>query len=147
MSIGRICNREVHIARADEPIQAAAMRMLEKGVGCLVVLDDDKVPIGLLTDRDLAVRGVADARDAASTTVGELMTSEPRVVEEPTPIEDALGIMRSGQFRRLPVVGPDRRLVGLATADDLICLLVEELGEVRRLIEVQTPEAGESQEG
>ena len=80
MSIGKICNREVHLAQADEPIQEAANRMLQRGVGCLVVIDDEKVPIGLLTDRDLAVRAVAYGRDAATTPVRDLMTAQPRFV-------------------------------------------------------------------
>ena len=67
------------------------------------------------------------------------MTAQPRFVTEGTPIEEALALMRSGQFRRLPVVDGDRRLVGLVTADDLIQLLVEELSDVRGLLEVQSP--------
>ena len=82
----------------------------------LIVVDDDQKPVGLVTDRDLTVRAVAAARDAKSTIVRELMTAQPRVVTEGTPIEDALALMRSGKFRRLPVVGDDRRLVGLVTA-------------------------------
>jgi len=139
MSVGRICNREVHLAQANEPIQEAANRMLHRGVGCLIVIDDAKKPVGMLTDRDLAVRAVAGARDPAHTTVRELMTAQPRVVPEGTPIEDALALMRSGGFRRLPVVGDDQRLVGLVTADDMIRLLAEELSDVRGLLEVQSP--------
>jgi len=139
MSVGRICTRQVHLADPGEPIQAAAIRMRERRVGCLVVLDGNKTPIGILTDRDLAVRAVADARDASLTAVGEVMTAEPRIVPEQAPIEDALGMMRSGRFRRLPVVDAERRLVGLVTADDIVGLLAEELGDINRVIEGQAP--------
>jgi CBS domain-containing protein len=58
-TVGRICIREVHVANGDESVQSAAQRMEARRVGTLVVIDSDQKPIGLVTDRDLAVRVVA----------------------------------------------------------------------------------------
>src|SRR5579872_3008239 len=104
MSVGRICVREVDIAESDESVQAAAQRMHARKVGTLVVVDPARAPIGIVTDRDLAVRIVGEARDSGQTTVGEVMTRLPRTIHEDTPIEEALRAMRVGTFRRLPVV-------------------------------------------
>ena len=103
MTIGRICQREVDLASADETVHAAAKRMRDRHVGTLI--NEDKVPVGLVTDRDLAIRTLADERDPATTTVGDIMSQYPRTVSEHTPIEEALGVMRSLGVRRLPVVG------------------------------------------
>lgn len=112
MSVGRICGREVDLAEAGESVQAAAQRMNSRKVGTLVVINSDQEPIGLITDRDLTVRVLAEALDPLQTRVGQVLTPFPRTVREETTIEDALHIMRSAQCRRLPVVDKADKLVG-----------------------------------
>ncbi len=144
MSVGRICTRYVDLADPEETVQAAARRMLERKVGTLVILDPAKRPVGLLTDRDLVLRGLAQGKDPRQTSVGEVMTTEPKTVTEGTPIEQALALMRSGAFRRLPVVGGDGTLVGLVSLDDILSLLAEELREVGTLVEREMPSGTEN---
>lgn len=144
MSVGRICTRYVDLADPEETVQAAARRMLERKVGTLVILDQAKRPVGLLTDRDLVLRVLARGQDPSQTSVGEVMTKEPKTVTEGTPIEQALALMRSGAFRRLPVVGGDGTLVGLVSLDDILSLLAEELREVGTLVEREMPSGTES---
>lgn len=144
MSVGRICTRYVDLADPEETVQAAARRMLERKVGTLVILDQAKRPVGLLTDRDLVLRVLAQGQDPRQTSVGEVMTKEPKTVTEGTPIEQALALMRSGAFRRLPVVGGDGTLVGLVSLDDILSLLAEELREVGTLVEREMPSGTES---
>ncbi|MBX6313776.1 MAG: CBS domain-containing protein, partial [Isosphaeraceae bacterium] len=67
MSVGRICTRYVDLADAKETVQAAARRMLERKVGTLVILDAAKVPVGLLTDRDLVLRVLAQGKGPRPT--------------------------------------------------------------------------------
>jgi CBS domain-containing protein len=69
------------------------------------------------------------------------MTPEPKTVSEETPIESALSLMRSGGFRRLPVVDQNGKLVGLVTLDDILMLLAEEFTDVGRLLARETPRA------
>jgi CBS domain-containing protein len=85
------------------------------------------------------VRVLADGKDAATTTIREVMTPHPHTIQEDTPIEDALKLMRAGRFRRLPVVGGDDRLIGLLSLDDILDLLAEEFAEIRQLIHDEQP--------
>ena len=135
MSVGRICCREVDLVSPQETVTEAAQRMGERGVGTLVVLDEGKRPLGLVTDRDLVVRVLAAGRDAGATPVGEIMTRAPKVVHEESAIEDALALMRAGSFRRLPVVDREGRLAGIVSVDDVLALLAEEFAHIGGVIE------------
>lgn len=139
MSAGRLCVREVDVACCDETVQAAAARMHARLVGTLVVVDDGRRPVGIVTDRDLAVRVVAAALDPVQTTVEQVMSVPPRTVGVDTPIEQALSLMRSGPFRRVPVVDADGRLEGLLSLDDVLDLLCEEFGTIRGLLARENP--------
>jgi CBS domain-containing protein len=137
MSIGRICSREVHFAETHESVQAVARRMRHANVGALVVLDGDRRPIGIVTDRDLALRVLA-ADGPPPGDVAHVMTPSPAKVPEDMPIEDALEKMRVEQTRRLVVVDGAGRLAGLATLDDILMLLGEESARIARLLAQQT---------
>jgi len=139
MSAGRICRREVHTAALGESVRAVAKRMREVNVGTVVVMDERGRPAGILTDRDLAMRVIAEERDAKMTPVLEVMTVVPKTVREETPIEDVLGLMRSQRCRRIPVVGRDDRLVGVITLDDILELLAEEFGTIGGLLRSEEP--------
>jgi CBS domain-containing protein len=142
MSVGRICLREVDLAEPGESVVEAARRMGERRVGTLVIVDGAGRPVGLVTDRDLAVRVVATGRDPRAISVGEVMTERPQIVSEGTPIESALSLMRSGSFRRLPVVNEDGKLVGILSFDDVLALLAEEFALIGALLAREAPRAG-----
>ena len=141
MSVGRICTREEDLASADENVWQAAERMHQRAVGTLVVVDDDKIPVGIITDRDLVERVLAKALDPTTTTIGDVMTRAPETVSEQDPIEQAITVMRRERCRRLPVTGESGQLVGLLSLDDVLQLLAEELTSVGQLLERQTPRA------
>lgn len=139
MSTGTICVREVFFADPDETVEAIARRMHERAVGCLLVLDDDRRPVGIVTDRDLVLRVLAAGRDPTTARVAEVMTRSPRTVSEETPIEQTLSLMRGFGIRRVPVVDRDGRLAGLVTLDDVLSLLAEELTTVGEVLTRQAP--------
>ena len=139
MSVGRLCIREVDLADPDEAVQWAARRMLDRNVGCLVVLGSAGEPLGILTDRDVALRVVAEGRDGGATKVAEVMTPTPDAIHEDLPLEMALSHMRAGPFRRLPVVDNDGKLIGLISLDDILDLLAEEFREVGSLLRQEGP--------
>ncbi|QDU51418.1 CBS domain-containing protein [Gimesia panareensis] len=139
MTAGRICTREVDLVDENESVQVAAERMNSRNVGTLIVLDEESHPIGMITDRDLALRVVGKGRDAIETTVAAVMTRFPFNVNEETSIEDALTKMRSGGFRRLPVVDQDGKLTGVLTLDDILELLCEEFTEIGKIIRKESP--------
>jgi len=141
MSVGRICVRTVDVAKMNESVSVAARRMHARNVGTLIVVDEDQHPLGLVTDRDLVVRVLAESRDSGETTVGEVMSRLPHTVNEETPIEEAMGVMRAGPYRRVPVVSRDGRLVGILSLDDILDLLAEEFGEIGRLLRKESPQS------
>jgi signal-transduction protein with cAMP-binding, CBS, and nucleotidyltransferase domain len=115
--------------------------MHQRAVGTLVVVNNTDQVVGIVTDRDLMSRVLAKGRGPTDTSVGEVMTVGPKTVSEQTSIESALLIMRSGRFRRIPVVERDNRLVGLITLDDILMLLAEEFTQIGRLLTRETPRA------
>jgi CBS domain-containing protein len=139
MSVGQICVREVDTANPDESVAAAAERMHQRAVGTLVVVNGADQVVGIITDRDLMSRVLAKGRVPTETSLGEVMTVSPKTVSEQTSIESALLIMRSGRFRRIPVVDRENRLVGLITLDDILMLLAEEFTQIGRLLTRETP--------
>lgn len=141
MSVGRICNRVVVTAVPGETIRTGALRMATYGVGTLVVLsaDGDGRAIGIVTDRDLAVRCVAGGLDPDRERLSAIMTQPVRTLSEDTPIEEAVLEMARAVVRRLVIVGPEGRPVGILSLDDVLDLLIGEFGPVRKLLERQMP--------
>ncbi|PRX96186.1 CBS domain-containing protein [Allonocardiopsis opalescens] len=99
------------------PVTEAARVMRDSGVGDVLVVDDDML-YGVVTDRDIVVRGVAEARDPGSTTVEALCSSDIAVVAPDDDVKKAVRLMRERAVRRLPVVDDDR-LVGVVSIGDL----------------------------
>jgi len=139
MGIGKICQREVCVAQVDETIQDAAQRMHDQDVGSLVILDAEEKPVGILTDRDVALRIVCDAKNPKVTTVHEIMTSHPVTVPMSTSTEDALKRMRVLGVRRLIVGDNEGRLVGIVTLDDIMAQHVEEMTLIGGILEITSP--------
>lgn len=140
MSVGRICTRVVATATPNESVHTVAARMAEFDVGTLVVVDArTEKPVGLVTDRDLVVRGLAEGKDPATTTVGTLMTTPVHSVDEHTPVEEGMLRMASVGIRRLVVTGPGGQLAGLMSLDDILDTVVGEMTTIGRLLEKQGP--------
>ena len=138
MSVARICSRTVDLVDAGETIQAAACRMRDRDVGLLVVVDRSARPLGIVTDRDLSIRALADGHDP-ETPVERVMTAQPRTIADEAPIESALSVMAFGGVRRLPVVNRAGTLVGIIALDDVMSLVSEELKLVGSLLSHQMP--------
>lgn len=139
-TIARICEHNVDTIRCDESVVMAADRMRQRTVGALVVTNELRQPIGILTDRDLVVRVLADRREETAT-ISDVMTPDVVVVSEETSVGAALLRMRKGTFRRLPVVDGHGTLIGIVSLDDILMSLARELGEIGLLLECETPRA------
>jgi len=138
MSVGRICRKDVDVAECDATTHDAAARMLQR---TLVIVDGDRRPVGIVTDRDLTQRVLAKGRDARTTTVTDVMTELPRTVYLDTPIEEALKVMRKYECRRIPVIDEKGRLEGIVALDDILLLLAREFASIQQLLGSETPEA------
>lgn len=141
MSIGRICSREVDVAEPGETVRQVAQRMHARKVGTLVVVNPSREPIGMITDRDLAVRVVAVGGDPPRETVREVMTPHPATVRVDATVEEALAAMRDHHCRRIPVVDRSGKLVGLLSLDDILELLAEEFQVIGGLIREESPKS------
>lgn len=139
MSIARICQHDVDTVEAYESARTAAQRMATRSVGMLVVVDTRRRPIGVLTDRDIALRCAGDGRDPATTPVTEIQSPSPQVVNASTEIEDALTLMRTHGIRRLPVVDARGELAGVVTLDDLLVSAADELWQMSHVIRRSSP--------
>lgn len=133
MTIGEICSREVVIAHRDENLLSAAKLMRQYHVGDVVVVeerDGKRIPIGMLTDRDIVVKVVAQELDPCHLAIAEVMTAGLETIRETEEILPTAERMRTLGIRRLPVVDDAGALVGIVTMDDLIDLLAEELRDL-----------------
>jgi CBS domain-containing protein len=139
MSIAGIYVRDVETVGPEETATGLARRMRDRGLGTLVVVDEERRPMGIVSDRDVAVRVVAGGDDPSKTPVRDIMTPMPTTVLRDTSIEAALGEMRVGRIRRLPVVDGMGKLVGILTLDDMLRFLAQEFGEVGLLIQEESP--------
>jgi CBS domain-containing protein len=124
--------------RMGETIAAAARRMRDEGIGALVVCADDGHVAGMLTDRDIAVRAVAEGLDPAHTEVRTAMTAQVVECEDVEELESAVARMERGAVRRVVVVDAAHRLVGMLSVDDVALRSPALAGEI--LEHVQAPE-------
>ena len=146
MRVGDICTNDVVCIRLDASIREAAESMQRCHVGTLVVVaGDERVPVGILTDRDIVLSVVAAGIDAASVTVASAMTTSVATCRELQDPFDAIETMRYRGVRRLPVLREDGRLVGILSADDLyaaITLRLRGLSEAMLKEQVREMECG-----
>ena len=117
MKISEVMTTEVETIRADQTAREAASFMLRADAGSIPVCDGDKV-IGIITDRDIAVRGVAEGR-GPDTPVSELMSDGIICAREDEEIETVAQRMSEEQVRRLPVLDAEEKLIGIVSLGDL----------------------------
>ena len=140
MPVGEICNRNVIILQRDDTILKAAKLMRQHHVGDIVVVEKRgavRVPVGIVTDRDLVVEIMATELDQTVITVGDIMVQELATVKESTGVFETIQYMRSKAVRRLPIVDENGALVGILALDDLLELLSEELLAITKLVRNQ----------
>lgn len=133
MGIGEICKREVVVTYKSVVLSEAARAMRDRHAGSLVVVEDTdrgRLPVGMLTDRDITVAVVARDLDARNMAVGDIMTPNPLTVREGETFLDTLRLMRRHGIRRAPVVGEHGELVGIVAIDDVIDVLAGEMTEL-----------------
>lgn len=137
MTIGAICNREVVYVNRDVTVHAACKLMRHYHVGSLVVVDEvdgKRIPVGILTDRDIVVEINAMDLDLKVITTGDIMSPELAVAPESQGMFETIEIMRAKGVRRMPIVDTDNGLIGIVTIDDLLEVLAEELTDVARIV-------------
>jgi CBS domain-containing protein len=117
MKISDVMTIDVETVSADQTAQDAAKFMLRAEAGSIPVCEGDRV-IGMITDRDIAVRGVAEGR-GPDTPIGDLMTDGIVCAREDDDVQDVAAKMSEAQVRRLPVLDSNDRLCGIVSLGDL----------------------------
>ena len=142
MRVSECMTRDARVASPDETLRDAAAAMAAIDAGFLPVGEDDRL-VGIVTDRDIAIRGVGRGLQP-DATVREVMSGEVRYCFDDDDAEDVLNNMAEIQVRRLPVVDRDKRLIGVVSMSDLAVSGEEtHAGEVLR--EVARPSVQHSQ--
>jgi len=118
MQIKEIMTPNVETVAEDASIQHAAQRMASMDVGFLPVINNDG-PIGVITDRDIAIRAVADGLDPQTTPVSQIMTNDVEILYEDQDVEEAARLMEEKQIRRILICTRDNRFVGVVSLGDL----------------------------
>jgi CBS domain-containing protein len=118
MKVADCMSRDVQTVKPDQPIREAAQFMLRADAGSMPVCDGERI-VGMITDRDIAVRAVAEGR-GPDTPVSEAMTGEIHVCFDDDEIEEVAMKMSDAQVRRFPVISRgDKKLVGIVSLGDL----------------------------
>jgi CBS domain-containing protein len=137
-TIGGICSRDAVFTTRDTTVAVAAKLMRENHVGSIVVVEQmnggKRLPVGILTDRDIIVEVIAPGLDPETITVGDVMATELVTVRETEGLLETMEIMRYKGVRRMPVVDSAGQLVGIASIDDLLEVLAEEMTELAKIV-------------
>jgi CBS domain-containing protein len=118
MKIKDVMTTSVECVRPETTLQEAAAKMKSLNVGSLPVCEGDR-PIGVITDRDIVVRAIAEGRDPRTARVPEVMTADVVSVSETADVKEAARLMKDRQIRRIVVVDPSKRVVGIVSLGDI----------------------------
>jgi len=143
-TVGEYCSRKVITAQPGQSLHEVAERMRAGHVGCVIVIESNgsqNRPIGVITDRDLVVRALAQTdRHLEQIRADDIMTRPVVAVGETDELADALDVMRAAGVRRLPVVDEGNSVVGVLSFDDLIRHYQGSFGAFASLLEREQQE-------
>ena len=138
MQVKEIMTPNVECVNPDATVQEAAARMRDLDVGALPVCDKDRLA-GMITDRDITIRAIADGRDPAQTSVAEAMTPNVVYCYDDQDVTEIAELMEERQIRRLPIVSRDKQLVGIVSLGDLAVDTGKKKMAGRTLTEISKP--------
>ena len=137
MPIEDLARSDVVTASPDDSVDHLAATMDEEGVGSVVITNGD-TPVGIVTDRDLAIRVLAEGLDTESLTAADVMSEGLATIERGAGFYQATNLMSEHGVRRLPVCEGDT-LVGIITSDDITELIADEEQQLADIIRAQRP--------
>lgn len=139
MLVTNVMTRGAECVHPTDSLQEVAQKMRNMDVGPLPVCGDNDRLVGMITDRDITVRAVADGCDPRSTTVKDVMTPEVVYCFDDQDVQEAARLMKENQIRRLVVLNRDKRLVGIVSLGDLAVETGDEKLVGQTLEEVSLP--------
>lgn len=126
---------DVVTASRDDPLTSIVEQMADEDVGTVVITDDDR-PIGIITDRKIALT-LAEHPDVSEMTAGDVMTEDPVTVTTETNVFEVIQTFGDAGIRRTPIVDNDGKLTGIVSTDDMLVLLATELDQLGEMVERQ----------
>jgi CBS domain-containing protein len=117
-------SRNVEVIKSSETVQEAAKRLARENIGAMPIVDGERLT-GMLTDRDIVVKVIAEGKTPSEVMASELQTGKPVYVQADASIDDAMQLMAQNKIRRLPVV-EDGKLIGMLTQADVVKALPKE---------------------
>ena len=144
MQVNDIMTENPACCTADTNLQEVARLMVENDCGCIPVVEDEETmrPVGVVTDRDITCRCVAEGRNPLEITAGDIMSSPVVTTTPETSVEDCCGVMEENQVRRVPVVDARGGCCGIVAQADLALKTEEQkTAEVVREVSQPTPTA------
>jgi CBS domain-containing protein len=146
MKVRDAMTRDVHLANPNETVQQAAKLMASLDAGVLPVGDNDRL-IGMITDRDIAIKGVARGK-GPDARIREVMTDDVKYCFEDQDLDEVARNMGDIQVRRLPVLNHDKRLVGILSLGDIAVMKASKAnGAAKALSGISRPGGQHSQTG
>ncbi|MDN7024634.1 CBS domain-containing protein [Methanoculleus sp. FWC-SCC1] len=139
MTLEECCREEVVVVSSETTATDMARVMESRNVDSVIIVSGENKPLGIVTDRDLAVRIVARGEDPGTVRARDIMSGDLVTFSEGTGIYQAIEQMTRRGIRRMPITGRDGRLVGIITLDDIIRLIGEEMSKIAGNIEKQSP--------
>ena len=136
VTLEEVVQSDVVTVGPDEQISSVVATMADESVGSIVVVDDGE-PVGIVTDRAIAL-ALAGTSDLAERSVEDVMHTDLVTATPDTNVFDAISTLGDGGVRRLPIVGDDGRLEGIVSLDDLVVLLGTELNNATEVIRKQS---------
>jgi CBS domain-containing protein len=118
MKVKNCMHKDAQWVSPDTPVKAVAKAMLEQDIGAIPVGENDRL-IGMVTDRDIVVRGVANGKEISALTARDVMTAGIAWCRDSDDLTHAANMMQSKQIRRLPVIDKNKRMVGILSLGDL----------------------------
>ena len=138
MPVDDLARSDVVTATEETPVSDLGQTMANETVGSVVIVDDEQ-PVGIVTDRDLALQCVAEKGDTSDQTAENVMSEDLETIERTAGFFEAVDLMSEKGIRRLPITDDTGELVGILTSDDLTTLLADEQQGLSKVIEVQRP--------
>lgn len=119
MHAGQLMTRQVRTCSREDTLESTARQMWECDVGCVVVVDSEQRPIGVLTDRDVAMAAYTQGTALRDSRVDSAMSRQVKTCPPGASVRDLEDLMQSAQIRRIPVVNEQGKLMGLVSLGDL----------------------------
>ncbi|XSG82139.1 MAG: CBS domain-containing protein [Methyloligella sp. ZOD6] len=139
MKVKEMMHKGVQSVSAETPIGTVASKMKQFDIGAVPVERDGEL-IGMITDRDIAIRCFSNGKDISAMTAGEVMSADPIYCRDNEEVEDAVRLMESKEIRRLPVLDEAQAIVGMVSLGDISQALPRDIsGEMAKAVSAHHP--------